>query len=179
MKEKLEYTIKTSTRSRGIRIAVHLDGEVIVTTPRFVPKFVVRAFVEKHRTWIEKHTTRAQSRTSVHVSRKDVVSLKQAAKTYLEKECALIAKKYGFEYKKITVRAQKSRWGSCSKSGNLNFNYKIMALPSHVAQYIVVHEVCHLGELNHSKSFWNLVRKEVPDYLKVRKELRQIQIIIK
>ena len=80
---------------------------------------------------------------------------------------------YGFKVGRVAIRNQKTRWGSCSKRGNLNFNYKIVLLPSHLADYIIVHEICHLGEFNHSKRFWSLVAKTVPDYLKVRKELKK------
>jgi predicted metal-dependent hydrolase len=79
---------------------------------------------------------------------------------------------YGFVVKRISVRDQRSRWGSCSKKGNLNFNYRIVLLPPKVADYIIVHELCHLGEFNHSKRFWGLVAKAVPDYKQLKKELR-------
>ena len=76
-------------------------------------------------------------------------------------------------FNKINIKNQKTRWGSCSKKGNLNFNYKIALLPQHLADYIIVHELCHLGEFNHSRSFWNLVAKVFPEYLGIRNELRR------
>ena len=81
---------------------------------------------------------------------------------------------YNFQFKKISIRNQKTRWGSCSKAGNLNFNFKIIFLPSHISDYIVIHELCHLKEMNHSKKFWNLVEKLLPNYLEIKKELRNI-----
>ena len=83
---------------------------------------------------------------------------------------------YGFAVGKITARNQRSRWGSCSKKGNLNFNYRIAQLPAHLADYVIVHELCHLGEFNHSRAFWNLVARAVPDYAKCRTELRRIRM---
>ncbi|MDE1924740.1 MAG: M48 family metallopeptidase [Patescibacteria group bacterium] len=77
--------------------------------------------------------------------------------------------------KKIFIKNLKTRWGSASKNGNLNFHYKILFLPPHLASYLVVHEVCHLKEFNHSKEFWALVASELPDYKKLRKELRLIK----
>jgi predicted metal-dependent hydrolase len=79
---------------------------------------------------------------------------------------------YGFKYNKINIKNQKTRWGSCSKKGNLNFNYKILFLSAETRDYIVVHELCHLKEFNHSKKFWNLVAETIPNYLQIRKNLK-------
>ncbi|NVN96820.1 M48 family metallopeptidase [Candidatus Nomurabacteria bacterium] len=79
---------------------------------------------------------------------------------------------YNFKYGRVAIRNQKTRWGSCSKKGNLNFNYKIVLLTSKQANYIIVHELCHLKEFNHSQRFWDLVAKVVPDYKEVRSSLR-------
>ncbi len=83
---------------------------------------------------------------------------------------------YNFTYKKVFIRSQKTRWGSCSSKGNLNFNWRIIKLPSHLADYLIVHELCHLGEFNHSRKFWDLVAKTIPDYKKMRAELKIIDI---
>lgn len=80
---------------------------------------------------------------------------------------------YNFKWNRIVIRNQKTRWGSCSRKGNLNFNYKIALLPPESADYIIVHELCHLGEFNHSQKFWDLVAKTIPDYLTIRKDLRK------
>jgi len=85
---------------------------------------------------------------------------------------------YGFKYNRIAIRDQKTRWGSCSKKGNLNFNYKIALIPEKARDYIIVHELCHLGEFNHSRNFWNLVAKTMPDYIKIRQSLRKIGYIL-
>jgi predicted metal-dependent hydrolase len=79
---------------------------------------------------------------------------------------------YNFKYGRVAIRNQKTRWGSCSKKGNLNFNYKIVLLSPKQADYIIVHELCHLKEFNHSQRFWDLVAKAVPDYKEVRHSLR-------
>lgn len=79
---------------------------------------------------------------------------------------------YNYKYGRVAIRNQKTRWGSCSKKGNLNFNYKIVLLTPKQADYIIVHELCHLKEFNHSQRFWDLVAKAVPDYKEVRHSLR-------
>ncbi|MBX4195675.1 M48 family metallopeptidase [Candidatus Parcubacteria bacterium] len=83
---------------------------------------------------------------------------------------------YNFDYKRIAIKNHKSRWGSCSKKGNLNFNYRIALLPPHLADYIIVHELCHLEEFNHSERFWALVEKTLPDWRKSRAELMRIDV---
>jgi predicted metal-dependent hydrolase len=82
---------------------------------------------------------------------------------------------YGFTLRKVFIKNHKSRWGSCSAKGNLNFNYKLVFLPPEVADYIIVHELCHLGEFNHSPKFWALVLRALPDYKARRALLRRIE----
>jgi len=83
---------------------------------------------------------------------------------------------YGFAYKRVFIKNQKSCWGSCSERGNLNFNYKLAFLPPHIADYVIIHELCHLAELNHSPRFWSLVAQTCPEYKQRRKELRTIRV---
>jgi len=85
---------------------------------------------------------------------------------------------YNYKWNNIVIRNQKTRWGSCSRKGNLNFNYKIALITKEASDYIVVHELCHLGEFNHSKNFWDLVAKTVPDYKKIRNDLRNNKLRI-
>ncbi len=81
---------------------------------------------------------------------------------------------YGFTIRKVAIRDTKSRWGSCSKQGNLNFSYKVFLLPPHIADYIIVHELCHLKEFNHGADFWALVAEMIPDHKAIRAELKRI-----
>lgn len=83
---------------------------------------------------------------------------------------------YNFSFNRIAIRNQRTRWGSCSKQKNLNFNYRVALLPPHLADYIIVHELCHLQELNHSPDFWALVSRAVPNHRELRRELRGIKI---
>jgi hypothetical protein len=81
---------------------------------------------------------------------------------------------HGITIGKIAIRNQKSRWGSCSKKGNLNFNYKLAFLSPEVRDYIIVHEICHIKEFNHGKDFWALVGEMMPEYKALRKQLRAV-----
>ena len=78
---------------------------------------------------------------------------------------------YGFQIKRVAIRNTRSRWGSASQKGNLNFTYRILYLPPHLSDYIIVHELAHLGAFNHSKEFWALVERALPDWKRLRKEL--------
>lgn len=83
---------------------------------------------------------------------------------------------YNFSYKRIAIKNHKSRWGSCSKKGNLNFNYRLALISPHLADYVIVHELCHLGEFNHSPRFWALVARSMPDWKARRAELMKVPV---
>ena len=83
--------------------------------------------------------------------------------------------RHGIVVGSIAIRNQKSRWGSCSKKGNLNFNYKLVFLPPELRDYVIVHEICHVKEFNHGKPFWALVGEAVPDYREMRRRLRNVK----
>ena len=100
---------------------------------------------------------------------------KETARALAYARLAYFNQAYGFRVGAVRIKNQRRCWGSCSKAGNLNFNYKIALLPAHLADYIIIHELCHLGELNHSGAFWNLVARSVPDWHERRKELRHMQ----
>ncbi len=93
-----------------------------------------------------------------------------------QKRLEYFNKFYGFKINKINIKNQKTRWGSCSKKGNLNFNYKIALVGDGLADYIIVHELCHLKEFNHKQKFWNLVALAIPDYLAIKRELKKNRI---
>ena len=83
---------------------------------------------------------------------------------------------YNLTFGRISIRNQRRRWGSCSSKGNLNFNYRIATLPSHLSDYIIVHELCHRGQFNHSQKFWDLVGETLPNYEALQVELKKIRI---
>lgn len=109
-------------------------------------------------------------------SRKKYEDNKELARKIIKERLEIINGFYGFEYKKVAIRDTKSRWGSCSARRNLNFNYKIIFLPDHLRDYIIVHELCHLKEMNHSIMFWNEVAKYCSDYKNCRSELKSIRL---
>ncbi len=98
---------------------------------------------------------------------------KIAARTQFENRVAYYHAFTGGHYTSITVRDQKTRWGSCSSRGTLSFNYRLIFAPPRILDYVVVHELCHLTHMNHSKDFWNMVASVMPEYKTHRKWLRE------
>jgi hypothetical protein len=175
MGEGIEYRIKESARARRMRISVYRDGRVIVTVPRRFNLDLIGKFVNDKKDWIVSKVRKFMSsplRCLGVARRGDYKKYKDEAKVLVEAQLKHFNQFYNFKYNKITIRNQKTRWGSCSRRGNLNFSYKIIHLPEDIRDYIVVHELCHLGEFNHSRNFWNLVGKTVPNYLELRRGLR-------
>lgn len=154
-----------------MRLAIYPDGNVVVTAPRLFGFEAVERFVARHASWITRHVDRARGRTILRIKKGEIHAHKRRALLLAEERCAHFAKVYNVRYRKISIRDQKWRWGSCSHAGNLSFNYKIALLPPRVADYIIVHELCHLREMNHSKDFWAYVECAFPDHAVLRKEL--------
>ena len=110
-------------------------------------------------------------------TRWDYKKHKESARALAHARVAHFNSFYNFPVGRISIRNTKTRWGSCSKKGNLNFNYKILFLSSHMTDYIIVHELCHLKEFNHSQNFWDLVAKIVPEHKAIRSELRKKEVM--
>ncbi len=98
--------------------------------------------------------------------------LRHRAKKYLPERTGMLAEQYGFTCKRISIRSQKTRWGSCSTSGNISLNYKLMKYSPRVINYVIIHELCHTKQMNHSKKFWKLVESIVPNYKELKRELK-------
>jgi len=170
-----KYTIKQSQRARRMRLTIHRDGSVVATVPRKFDLGLLDKFVQQKKNWILKKVQYFLNSPLKYVkpsSKKDYKLYKDEVKAVVEERLAHFNQFYNFKYNKITIRNQKSRWGSCSRKGNLNFNYKLHFLAPEVRDYIIVHELCHLGEFNHSKKFWTLVAKTFPNHKDLRKTLK-------
>ncbi len=160
-----------------MRLAVYPDARVVVTAPYFFGSGAIERFVTKHSDWISRHVERARRRTVIRIRRSDIPMLKKRALALASARCIHFASIYGLTYKKISIRAQKTRWGSCSRSGSLSFNFKIAVLSPHIADYIIVHELCHCAEMNHGKKFWALVAHAIPQHATTRAELRRVVVV--
>lgn len=174
----IEYVLKRNRRSKRIRLSVQNGGEVKVSIPfrmtaEQAEHYVTKFILEKS-DWLIKAIEKLKKfppKKTAKETREEYLKHKKDALHLVTERLKHFNAFYGYTYKKISIRNQKSRWGSCSKKGNLNFNYRIALLPQELSDYIVVHELCHVRELNHSKGFWDLVAKIIPEYKKLRKEL--------
>ena len=164
--------IRSARRTIAIQIK---SGRVIVRAPLRMSKAEIERFVASKADWINKHLEASKQRQSVPVQPFTAVEIQQLADAALQ-DIPQRVRKYaaiiGVTVGRITIRNQKTRWGSCSSKGNLNFNCLLMLCPEEVRDYVVVHELCHRKELNHSSRFWNEVARVMPDYAVRRKWLK-------
>lgn len=170
----IEYTLATSGRAKRLRLAVYQGGQFKVTAPKFLSLRAIEQFIIHKSHWVLKqidNLAQLPPPVKIQSSRVDFIKYRVVAKKIARDKMRHFNTFYGFRWKKISIKNQKTRWGSCSKQGNINFNYKIALLPEHLVNYIIVHELCHLAQLNHSKQFWQLVAITIPDHSLVRKEL--------
>ena len=165
------------SKRKTIAIEVRVDGSVIVRAPLKVSEKAINQFVGEKADWIAKSLKKMEKRRDENavieaMSDLDIKVLTDRAKRIIPPKVKAYAEIIGVDYGRITIRMQKSRWGSCSYKGNLNFNCLLMRMPEEVIDYVVVHELCHRKEMNHSDRFWAEVEKVLPDYKKRRKYLK-------
>lgn len=177
----ISYEIIYSKR-KSVAIQIRPDGQVIVRAPYGCPRSFINSFIHQKADWIVKHSAENKQRYEKQVQlKKDRPTLSDAQrKRYIEtarsiftQKAAYYARLIGVTYGRISIREQKTRWGSCSAKGNLNFNWKLALMPEEILDYLVVHELAHRVEMNHSPAFWAVVAEEIPDYKTRREWLRQ------
>ncbi len=157
-----------------MRLAVYCDGRIVVTTPWWANETLAEKFIREKAVWLTRKIAFFKEHKIQIVkkgTRSEYLKYKEITRALVNDRIRHFNLFYGFRFKAVNIKNQKTRWGSCSKKGNLNFNYKLSLLAPHLADYIIVHELCHLAEFNHSKRFWDLVAKTIPEHKKLRKEL--------
>ena len=168
----IPYTLVRSSR-KTISIVIKPSGEVEVRCPRSCAKREVDAFVKSKEAWIRKHLATIAAKPDMPVlSGEELKSLTDKAAALLPERVQCFAEQMGVTFGRITIRSQRTRWGSCSAKGNLSFNCLLMLCPEAVQDYVVIHELCHRKEMNHSAAFWAEVEKFCPDYRVHRKWLK-------
>ena len=175
----MKVTIIRSNR-KTVAIQVNSDLSVTVRAPRSVSEKDIEEILKKKEAWISKHIEkikktkeRLEAEPTEKLTREKVIALAEEALKVIPERVEYFARVIGVTYGKITIRNQKTRWGSCSSKGNLNFNCLLMLAPPEVLDYVVVHELCHRKQMNHSKAFWSEVEKVLPDYKEARKWLKE------
>lgn len=173
--KSIQYTIRKSARAKRMRIAVYCDGTVVLTSPVGVRTSVMEKFFEEKKNWILKKLEMFRSVDSFLLqghSDEDFQNRKDEVLTLVMRRVKHFNKALGVSWNDVVIKNQKTRWGSCSKKGNLNINYKILYLSRKMQDYVIVHEMCHLKEFNHSKRFWRLLESVFPEYKEVKGELK-------
>ena len=174
--KQIPYEIVYSAH-KTLAVQVKADGSVVVRAPKRMAKYKIEAFLKEKQDWIHTHREKALAAAEQKVANRLTeaerkAAVKRAAQMLAEKT-AHFAKEMGVTYGRITIREQKTRWGSCSVRGNLNFNWKLALMPEEILDYVVVHELAHRREMNHSSRFWAEVERIMPDYKRRRKWLKE------
>ena len=177
MNQKIPYEIIYSRR-KTVAIQITRDARVQVRAPYGCSKSFIDSFVREKSDWISRHLALAEKRKrepaasgQPALTAKERARYIKIARDIFTRKTEYYARIMGVSYGRISIREQKTRWGSCSSQGNLNFNWRLIFAPENVLDYVVVHELAHRKEMNHSKAFYAIVESVLPDY-RVRKWLR-------
>ena len=162
---ELEYEIKYS-KIKNIYIQIK-DGKVIVKAPRRVSKKEIEKILEQKSEWIQKAVEKETKKQE-----KKPLYTKEEFKEIVEKNANELVKQTGLVPNKITIKKIKYAWGSCSNKKNITINLELIKYSEQSIRYVILHEFCHIKYMNHSKDFWNLVEKYMPDYKQVKKEFK-------
>ena len=176
---------------KTLAIQINPDLSVTVRAPMYAPQSDIERILREKESWIQKHIEKIREQEEKrkktqgekgeygesverdYLTNEEIKKLADKALQHIPKRVSYYAKQIGVTYEKITIRNQKTRWGSCSSKGNLNFNCLLMLTPPEVIDYVVVHELCHRKEMNHSKAFWAEVEKILSDYKEQIKWLKE------
>ena len=168
----MDYIIKRSSR-KSIAVEIKPDGSVVVRANYNAPLYGIEEFVSQKSAWIARTVAKIRAaNVAPKFSEKEIKEFIKRAKEILHERVARFAELIGVSYGRITVKRACTVWGSCSFHGNLNFNCLIAAIPQEIAEYIIIHELCHRKEMNHSQAFWRTVEKFCPEYKARRKWLK-------
>lgn len=174
----LDVEIVRSDR-KTVSIEITREEKILVRAPGRVTEREIRYFLDEKQSWIRQTLLKVRrqneqaARSGVRAfTEAEIKVLSAQAREDMPRRCAYWAPRVGVNYGRITIRHQKTRWGSCSSAGNLNFNCLLMQMPEEIRDYVVVHELCHRKEMNHSAAFWANVERVMPDYKVRRKWLK-------
>lgn len=169
----IAYRIIRSAR-KTVAIQITPQGEVLLRCPNRMSKREAEAFLQSKLPWVEAHLEKLSAQPQLpSLTEEERKGLAKQAAEDLPKRAAKFAPLVGVDYGRITIRSQHTRWGSCSAKGNLNFNCLLSLCPEEVRDYVVIHELCHRKQLNHSPRFWAEVAAVCPDYARHRAWLKE------
>ncbi|MGH9409044.1 MAG: M48 family metallopeptidase [Vicinamibacterales bacterium] len=157
-------------RARRYVMRVRPDGALRVTIPRGGSRAEALRFAERHLSWAERQRAhQLAAARAPHVER----ALRTRAQRELPPQLTTLAERFGLVVSRISIRAQRSRWGACAPTGHITLNYRLLLMPPQVREYILIHELMHLRQPNHSRRFWRLVQDACPDFREAERWLKQ------
>ena len=165
------------SKRKTLSIEIQPNG-VIIRAPKWASRREIENFIIRKESWIKKHQQKIQARQSQvenlePLTDEELCRLTEQAKKSIPSRVEYYAKIIGVDYGRITIRHQRTRWGSCSSKGNLNFNCLLMMFPGEVIDSVVVHELCHRKQMNHSAAFYNEVERAFPQYWECHRWLHE------
>ena len=168
----MEYELIYSDR-KTVSASVK-GGKLTVRAPRAASREFIEKFLAKHEKWISEHLRleEARMKMSASLSPEEVTQIKKEAVLYFKEKTSYYSEIMNLKYGRITITSAQSRFGSCSSKGNICYSYRLMLYPEAAREYVVVHELAHLREMNHSKNFYAIVEKYLPDYKERRRMLK-------
>lgn len=181
-KREISVSIKRSSR-KSLGLEVRTTGEVFARVPSRLSDTKIKEFIESHKDWIiqkvSKMSEKKDGRQEIGIPSWENLNLQEhkAIKDKISERVAYYSQKMGVTYGRITIRNQKTRWGSCSSKGNLNFNYRLFYLPGELLDYVVVHELAHRRYMNHSRQFWQEVGTYFPQYEQCRQRFSDYKFL--
>lgn len=169
----IKYELTFSDR-KTLSMQIKGDGRLVVKAPHGTDRAQIEKFILSHQDWIEKNRQKTGSMPRPpRLTENEIRALADEALGYFSKTVPYYAGLMGVTYGRITIRNQKTKWGSCTADGNLNFNCLLMLADERIRDYVIVHELAHRKEMNHSKAFWAQVEKICPDYRQLRDRLNK------
>lgn len=178
---EINYVVRQNRRAKRLSLTIYPDSRLAITLPTgWFNLAKIENLLRAKRSFILKKLQELsqveQRPLLVKNTRANYLKYKEAARSLVADKLRYYNQVYNLPYQQVAIRNQRTRWGSCSQRRNLNFNYRLVFLPTELVDYLVVHELCHLAELNHSPRFWQLVEQTLPDYRARRRALKKYRL---
>lgn len=178
----ITYYKRRSNRAKRVFIKIDVFGDVVVIIPSkmHIDQSLIDKLLNENMEWILKNIEKIKDKRSniKYTNKDDYLKYKDLALDIIRIKIEYFNTFYNLPLNKISIRNQRTKWGSCSSSGNLSFNYRLCFLPDNLSDYIVVHELCHLAFMDHSQYFWDKVSITIPDHILRRKNMAQYSSLL-
>lgn len=167
------------TKRRTLALYVRQDGRIEVRAPLRTSKAYIDGFVKGKQDWIlstqNKLSDRQAAQKTIELTAEEVAKYKKQAKKFFQLKCQYFGLQMGIRHGNVKINSARTRWGSCNRKGDINLTYRLLFAPEELIDYVIVHELAHIREMNHSSRFWAVVEQMMPDYRERRKKLKAFQ----